>query len=56
MRPGYLLNKTWPDISRMLDMDERWLRRQHEQALKCVGLRTPPQRHESAKSPEKNRN
>lgn len=23
MRARYLLNKTWPDISRMLDMDER---------------------------------
>ena len=38
MRARYLLNKTWPDISRMLDMDERWLRRQHEQALKCISL------------------
>ena len=38
MRARYLLNKTWPDISRMLDMDERWLRRQHEQALKCIIL------------------
>lgn len=25
MRARYLLNKTWPDISRMLDTDERWL-------------------------------
>ena len=38
MRARYLLNKTWTDISRMLDMDERWLRRQHEQALKCISL------------------
>nr|WP_317407122.1 hypothetical protein [Fournierella massiliensis] len=38
MRARYLLNKTWPDISRMLDMDERWLRRQHEQALKCISI------------------
>lgn len=38
MRARYLLNKTWPDISRMLDMDERWLRHQHEQALKCISL------------------
>ena len=38
MRARYLLNKAWPDISRMLDMDERWLRRQHEQALKCISL------------------
>ena len=38
MGARYLLNKTWPDISRMLDMDERWLRRQHEQALKCISL------------------
>lgn len=38
MRARYLLNKTWPDISRMLDMEERWLRRQHEQALKCISL------------------
>ena len=38
MRARYLLNKSWPDISRMLDMDERWLRRQHEQALKCISL------------------
>ena len=38
IRARYLLNKTWPDISRMLDMDERWLRRQHEQALKCISL------------------
>lgn len=38
MRARYLLNKTWPDIGRMLDMDERWLRRQHEQALKCISL------------------
>ena len=38
MRARYLRNKTWPDISRMLDMDERWLRRQHEQALKCISL------------------
>ena len=36
MRARYLLNKTWPDISRMLDTDERWLRRQHERALKCI--------------------
>lgn len=38
MRARYLLNKTWPDISRMLDTDERWLRRQHERALKCLSL------------------
>ena len=38
MRARYLLNKTWPDISRMLDMDEPGLRRQHEQALKCISL------------------
>lgn len=38
MRARYLLNKTWPDISRMLDTDERWLRRQHERALKRLSL------------------
>lgn len=38
MRARYLLNKTWPDVSRMLDTDERWLRRQHERALKCLSL------------------
>ena len=38
MRARYLLGKTWPDISRMLDTDERWLRRQHERALKCLSL------------------
>ena len=38
MRARYLLNKTWPDISRMLYTDERWLGRQHERALKCLSL------------------
>lgn len=36
MRARYLLGKTWVEIGQMLDMDERWLRRQHDRALKCI--------------------
>ena len=38
MRARYLLGKTWVEIGQMLDMDERWLRRQHDRALKCLSL------------------
>lgn len=36
MRARYLLGKTWPEIGQLLDMDERWLRRQHERALQQI--------------------
>lgn len=42
MRARYLLGKTWVEIGQMLDMDERWLRRQHERALKCISLAEMP--------------
>lgn len=38
MRARYLLGKTWVEIGQMLDMDERWIRRQHERALKCISM------------------
>lgn len=43
MRARYLLGKTWVEIGQMLDMDERWLRRQHARALEriCVGEAHP---------------
>ncbi|OUN88023.1 hypothetical protein [Gemmiger sp. An50] len=36
MRARYLLGKTWVEIGQMLDMDERWLRRQHARALERI--------------------
>lgn len=36
MRARYLLGRTWVEIGQMLDMDERWLRRQHDKALSRI--------------------
>ena len=41
MRARYLLGRTWVEIARMLDADERWLRRQHAKVLEGIRLDDP---------------